>query len=187
MMTLKEYLASDRMDYFSPFSKGYLLDYLLRTEQYWIRKYVRMLRKEEYYTNYKKNKLLRYYFFRKKNILGVRLGFFIDAGCFGVGLKIYHYGSIIVNPKSRIGRNCTIHGNCCIGSKGVLPDNSPVIGDNVDIGQNAQILGGITIADGVRIGAGAVVTKSVLIPGVVVAGVPASIIKKSDESFCHND
>lgn len=39
---------------FSPFSKGYLLDYLLRTEQYWIRKYVRMLRKEEYYTNYKK-------------------------------------------------------------------------------------------------------------------------------------
>ncbi len=66
MMTLKEYLASDRMDYFSPFSKGYLLDYLLRTEQYWIRKYVRMLRKEEYYTNYKKNKLLRYYFFRKK-------------------------------------------------------------------------------------------------------------------------
>ena len=187
MMTLKEYLDSDRMDYFSPFSKGYLLDYLLRTEQYWIRKYVRMLRKEEYYTNYKKNKLLRYYFFRKKNILGVRLGFFIDAGCFGVGLKIYHYGSIIVNPKSRIGRNCTIHGNCCIGSKGVLPDDSPVIGDNVDIGQNAQILGGITIADGVRIGAGAVVTKSVLIPGVVVAGVPASIIKKSDESFCHND
>ena len=43
----------------------------------------------------------------------------------------------------------------------------------MDIGQNAQILGGITIADGVRIGAG--------------AGVPASIIKKSDESFCHND
>ena len=28
---------------------------------------------------------------------------------------------------------------------------------------------------------------SVLIPGVVVAGVPARIIKKSDESFCHND
>lgn len=53
MMTLKEYLASDRMDYF-PLFKGYLLDYLLRTEQYWIRKYVRMLRKEEYYTNYKK-------------------------------------------------------------------------------------------------------------------------------------
>ncbi len=97
------------MDYFSPLSKGYWLDCLLRTEQYWIRQYVCMLRKEEYYTNYKKNKLLKYYFFRKKNILGARLGFFIDAGCFG---------------------------------------------------------------------AGAVVTKSELIPGVVVVGVPARIIKK---------
>ena len=95
-----------------------------------------------------------------------------------IGLKIYHYGSIIVNPKSRIGKNCTIHGNCCIGSKGTFPDDSPVIGNNVDIGQNAQILGGIYIADGVKIGAGAVVTKSVLVPGVTVVGVPARIVEK---------
>lgn len=187
MMTLKEYLNSDRMDYFPLFSKAYLLDWLLKPEQYWIRKYVRMLRKEEFYMNHRKNRLLKYYFFRKKNILGARLGFVISAGCFDTGLKIYHYGSVIVNPKSRIGRNCTIHGNCCIGSKGVMPDDSPVIGDNVDIGQNAQILGGITIANGVKIGAGAVVTRSVLTPGVVVAGVPARIIKKNDESYCNND
>lgn len=108
----------------------------------------------------------------------IRLGFFINAGCFDIGLKIYHYGSIIVNPKSRIGKNCTIHGNCCIGSKGTFPDDSPVIGNNVDIGQNAQILGGIYIADGVKIGAGAVVTKSVLVPGVTVVGVPARIVEK---------
>ena len=82
------------------------------------------------------------------------------------------------NPKSRIGKNCTIHGNCCIGSKGGIPDDSPVIGDNVDIGQNAQILGGITVADGVRIGAGAIVTKSILIPGVTVVGIPAKVIEK---------
>ncbi|MCS2449214.1 serine acetyltransferase [Bacteroides thetaiotaomicron] len=175
-MTLKNYVNSDRVDYFVFFSKDYILDWLLRPEQYWIRKYVKALRKEEYYTIYKKNKFLRFYYFRKKNILGSRLGFFISAGCFDTGLKIYHYGSIIVNPKSRIGKNCTIHGNCCIGSKGTMPDDSPVIGDNVDIGQNAQILGGITIADGVRIGAGAVVTKSVLIPNVTVVGMPAHIL-----------
>ncbi len=114
----------------------------------------------------------------RKNILGRKLGFFIGAGCFDAGLKIYHYGSIIVNPKSRIGKNCTIHGNCCIGSKGGIPDDSPVIGDNVDIGQNAQILGGITVADGVRIGAGAIVTKSILIPDVTVVGIPAKVIEK---------
>ena len=49
---------------------------------------------------------------------------------------------------------------------------------HVDIGQNAQILGGIYIADGVKIGAGAVVTKSVLVPGVTVVGVPARIVEK---------
>ena len=110
MVTLKEYLNSDRIDYFPFGSKGYIMDWLLRTEQYWIRRYIRALRKEEFYMNYKRNKILQYYFSRKKNLLGIRLGFFINAGCFDIGLKIYHYGSIIVNPKSRIGKNCTIHG-----------------------------------------------------------------------------
>jgi serine O-acetyltransferase len=155
------------------------MDWLLRPEQYWVRRYVRSLRQEEFYTFYKKNRILQYYYRRKKNLLGARLGFFISAGCFDGGLKIYHYGSIIVNPKSRIGKNCTIHGNCCIGSKGVFPDDSPVIGNNVDIGQNAQILGGITIADGVRIGAGAVVTKSIPEPNVTVVGIPARIVYKN--------
>lgn len=115
---------------------------------------------------------------RRKNVLGSRLGFFVAAGCFGWGLRIYHYGSIIVNPKSRIGNNCTIHGNCCIGNKGTRPDDSPTIGNNVDIGQNAQILGNITIADGVKIGAGAIVTKSILEPNVTVVGIPARVIRE---------
>ena len=175
-MKLKDYLNADRMGYWPSFSRGALMDWLLRPEQYWIRKYVKNLRKEEFYTFHRKNKFLQYYYGRKKNILGARLGFFIAAGCFDTGLKIYHYGSIIVNPKSRIGKNCTIHGNCCIGSKGIFPDDSPVIGNNVDIGQNAQILGGITIADGVKVGAGAVVTKSIEESGVTVVGIPARIV-----------
>ena len=67
-------------------------------------------------------------------------------------------------------------GNCCIGSDGGYPDDSPVIGDNVDIGQGAQILGGIRIADNVKIGAGAVVVKDILTPGVTVVGVPGRAI-----------
>ena len=43
------------------------------TEQYWIRRYIRALRKEEFYMNYKRNKILQY-FSRKKNLLGIRLG-----------------------------------------------------------------------------------------------------------------
>lgn len=153
--------------------KNRILEFLIRPEGWYIRRYLRFLRGEESHSG-----LAMYWYRSRKNRLGSRLGFIIGAGCFGEGLKIEHFGSVIVNPKARIGRNCIIHGNCCIGSKGGYPDDSPVIGDNVDIGQFAQILGGIRIADGVRIGAGAVVVKDVLEPGVTVAGVPARIVKQ---------
>lgn len=157
--------------------KERILEWLIRPERYYIRKYLRFLRKEEEYTFTKPQKLLAYWYKARKNRLGSHLGFIISAGCFAEGLQIEHYGSIIVNPKARIGRNCKIHGNCCIGSTGGYPDDSPVIGDNVDIGQGAQILGGIRIADGVRIGAGAVVVKDVLNSGVTVVGIPGKIIE----------
>ena len=157
-------------------AKESILEWLIRPEKYYIRRYLRFLRQEERYTFTKPRKLLAFWYKARKNRLGSRLGFIICAGCFGEGLVIEHYGSIIVNPKSRIGRNCKIHGNCCIGSTGGYPDESPIIGDNVDIGQNAQILGGIRIADNVKIGAGAVVVKDVPTPGVTVIGVPGRIV-----------
>ena len=158
--------------------KQIILEQLIRPESFYINKFLHLLRAEEKYTYSKPCKLLAFWYKARKNRLGSRLGFIISAGCFGEGLKLEHYGSVIVNPKSRIGKNCTIHGNCCIGSNGSYPDNSPVIGDNVDIGQFAQILGGIKIADGVKIGAGAVVVKDVMTPGVTVVGVPAKVIEK---------
>lgn len=167
------------MDYYPLMSKERVLDRILHTEQYYIKKYILALRSEEYYTFVRPNRLFKYWYYRKKNKLGVKLGFFISAGCFDVGLKIYHYGSIIVNPKSHIGKNCTIHGNCSIGSKGNFPDDSPTIGDNVDIGQNAQILGGITIANGSRIGAGAVVVKDITEENGIVIGIPGRTYRKS--------
>ena len=156
--------------------KEKLLEWLIRPEQFYIRKYLRFLRQEEKYSFAKPCKLFAFWYKARKNRLGAKLGFIISAGCFDEGLKLEHYGSVIVNPKSRIGKGCIIHGNCCIGSTGGYPDDSPVIGDNVDIGQNAQILGGIRIADNVRIGAGAVVVKDVLTSGATVAGVPAQEI-----------
>lgn len=157
-------------------AKEKILEWLIRPERYYIEKYVRLLRKEEKYTFLVPNKIRALWYKAKKNRLGSRLGFIISAGSFDEGLRLEHYGSVIVNPKARIGKNCVIHGNCCIGSNGGYPDDSPVIGDNVDIGQNAQILGGIRISDNVRIGAGAVVVKDVLESNVTVVGIPAKIV-----------
>ncbi len=54
------------------------------------------------------------------------------------------------------------------------------IGDNVYIGMNCTILPGVSIGDNVIVGAGSIVTKS-FPGGVVIAGVPARVIKKLDD------
>lgn len=164
--------------YESMTTKERILEWLIRPERFYIRRYLRFLRREEKYTISTPNKLKAYWYKARKNRLGSRLGFIISAGCFGEGLKIWHYGSIIVNPKARIGKNCNIHGNCCIGNARSESQDSPVIGDNVDIGQGAQILGGIRIADNVKIGAGAVVIKDIIEPGVTVVGIPGKVLQQ---------
>lgn len=175
-MTLKQYIARDvRMAHYPFFSKERFLDWLLQTEQYYLRTYIRYLRSEEYYTLVKPNKVLRYWYRRKKNKLGAKLGLFIPAGCFDSDLKIAHYGSIIVNPHTRVGSGCTLHGNCCIGNKGTENDvnDSPILGNNINIGQGAQIIGNVHLADSITIGACAVVTQSFDEEGITIVGAPA--------------
>jgi len=57
------------------------------------------------------------------------------------------------------------------------PKERPTIGDRVDIGAGAVLIGGITIGQDTHIGANAVVTKS-MPTGVVVAGVPARVVRQ---------
>jgi hypothetical protein len=56
---------------------------------------------------------------------------------------------------------------------------SPVMGDRVDIGAGAKILGAITIGDDVSIGANAVVLTDVPANSIAV-GIPARILSRSD-------
>jgi acetyltransferase-like isoleucine patch superfamily enzyme len=53
---------------------------------------------------------------------------------------------------------------------------SVVIGDDVWLGAHSVITAGTTIANGVVVAAGAVVTRSITREGVIVGGVPAKII-----------
>ena len=90
----------------------------------------------------------------------------------GPGLFISHGQGTILSAE-RIGANLQVHQGVTVGwdYKG---DRRPIIGDDVFIGAGAKILGAITIGDGARIGANAVVVCDVP-AGATAAGVPATV------------
>ena len=124
------------------------------------------------------HKFLRLWYWRRKNILGRKLGIEIWDNSFDSGLLIYHAGNIVVNGNAKIGKNCKLHGSNCIGNNGSGGGNAcPVIGDNVRIGVGAKIIGDIKIANNITIAAGAVVVDSFEEEGITIGGVPARRIK----------
>ena len=56
-----------------------------------------------------------------------------------------------------------------------------MIGDNVRLGVGAKVIGNVQLADHITVAAGAVVVDSCLIPGAVLAGVPAKCVKISSD------
>lgn len=145
-----------------------------------IRKYVYLLRKDEYYT-YKSEenslfKILSFYY-RRRNKLGCILGMNIPINTCGRGLLIYHSIGIIIHRNARIGNDCKLHGMNCIGNKG---ENSglPIIGDRLDLGVGASIIGPIQLNDDIIVAANSVVTKSIVNSNVIVAGSPARELRK---------
>jgi len=85
---------------------------------------------------------------------------------------IDHFGGIVISGYARFGSNCRIRNGVVVGLKNISDPCAPQIGDNVDIGAGAKVLGNITIGNNVSIGANAVVTCDV--PDHYIAvGVPA--------------
>lgn len=121
------------------------------------------------------NKVLYLYYISKKNRLGEKLSLEIDTSYIKPGLLIYHY-NIVINGNSRIGDNCHLHGNNCIGNDG-KSNECPVIGNNVSLGVGAVVIGNVTIADNIKIAAGAVVVHSFVEEGITIGGIPAKKIK----------
>lgn len=100
---------------------------------------------------------------------------FLDYSCrIGSGLFIQHGFSTII--MADMGRNCWVNQQVTIGYKD--KSGRPQIGNNVRITSGAKVIGNIQIGDNVTIGANAVVVKDVP-SNCVVAGIPASIIKRN--------
>lgn len=144
----------------------------------YIWKYQIYMRKHEYYTNIKQTFITKiskqYYHFRHRK-QGIKLGFDIPPNVFGPGLRINHFGLLVVNGNARIGANCDIHQGVNIGQN-KSPYEVPKIGSDVWIGPGAKIFGNIEIANNVSIGANTVVNKSITEENVTVVGIPCKIV-----------
>ncbi|HUW28395.1 MAG TPA: serine acetyltransferase [Sulfuriferula sp.] len=95
----------------------------------------------------------------------------------GPGLYIGHFSGIFVSPKAVIGRNCFISQGVTIGVGGSGDKRGvPVLGDNIYLGAGCKLFGRITLGDGVKVGANAVVHRSlatgakVAAPGFIYVG-----------------
>lgn len=108
---------------------------------------------------------------RKMNIACEKVD--IEFKPFRVGKKVrISHDNVVLN--GYIGESCEFHGNNVVGNKRTGAYNEvPTLGNHVDVGFGAMIIGKVEIADDCIIGAGAVVTKSFTEPGSVLVGVPA--------------
>ena len=92
----------------------------------------------------------------------------------GTSVFLDHATGIIIGAFAVIGDEVTILQNVTIGRKQSEPDRAPKIGRGVYLGGGSTIIGGVSIGDFARIGAGAVVEHDVP-PGCTAVGVPARL------------
>lgn len=92
---------------------------------------------------------------------------------FGPGFVLIHATGIVINGRVRGGSNILIEHQVTIGAE---RRQMPIIGDDVFIGGGAKVIGSLTIGDGARIGANAVVVGDVP-PHTTVVGVPARVVR----------
>ena len=106
-------------------------------------------------------------------------GFQISARTkIGKGFIISHYGVIVISHSSVLGENCSVTHGVTIGGAGrTQPKGHPRIGNNVWIGTNSVVVGGITIGDDVMVAPNTFVNSDIP-PHSLVIGNPLKIIAK---------
>lgn len=175
------YLEQDRIarGMKNPSQKERLKDFI-KPKPTW--EFQQRLRKYEYYLNCKKgfiDKIILVYLNYRFRKLSLKLNFSIPPNVFGPGLCILHQGTIVINTRAKIGKNCKVEVCVVVGASGG-PDKVPIIGDNVYIGTGAKIYGNIKIPNNVAIAANTAVNKSFNEENILIGGVPGKKIKNID-------
>ncbi len=116
--------------------------------------------------------LYRRLFIRVRNRYGIEIPYSAQVGR---RLTLEHSHSIVIHGNSVIGNDCYIRQGCTLGNKSLdAPFEAPVLGDRVNVGVGAKLLGHVFVGDDATIGANSVVVKNVP-AGAVALGIPATI------------
>jgi serine O-acetyltransferase len=103
------------------------------------------------------------------------------AARLGRGLFIDHGMGVVIGETAEIGDNVTLLQGVTLGGTSLKKEKRhPTLGNNVTVGAGAKIIGGFTIGDNSRIGAGSVVVREVP-PNCVVVGVPGRVTYKDGQ------
>ncbi len=151
--------------------------FVLLSERDIIKRHQVLLRKTEYHIN-THHKIRAALYKIKLNCIQNKYGLHIPPNTCMRGLRIMHLGSILINANSEVGEDCAFHINTALVAGGIV-GAAPKLGKHVILGIGAIVLGGVSVADNVAIGANAVVNKDVLESNIAVAGVPAKKISNN--------
>ena len=92
---------------------------------------------------------------------------------FGPGFVLIHSQGVVINGAVRGGSNIYVEHQVTIGAE---RNQNPILGSDIFIGAGAKIVGAVSVGDGARIGANAVVVDDVP-PHTTVVGIPARPVR----------
>lgn len=105
----------------------------------------------------------------------------------GRRLFIDHATGVVIGETAIVGSDVTMYQGVTLGGTGKQHGKRhPTICDRVFIGNNANLLGNITVGENSRVGAGSVVLTDVP-PNSTVVGVPAHIVYRNGERVLITD
>jgi len=108
------------------------------------------------------------------HVLGIDLPYTVRLGR---RVRLWHHGGVVLSARS-IGDDVHIRHNTTFGvARKTETWARPIIGDRVDVGVGATILGAVTVGNDCVIGAGAVVVRDIP-DGATALGVPARVVAR---------